>query len=347
MEENRCYTYGLRIAAISSRKFGDVTEGEIVNQFLYNGKEMLDEDADLGWIDYGFRNYDPQIGRFPQLDPLADEYPFYTPYQYAGNEPITNIDIDGLEPGQSVLSTTLETAKTLETIVITGPKASNNVNRIWGLVNVIGSTLEVAGGVALGVTTAWTGFGAVTGGAIAVHGLDGLSAGLTQLITGKETRSYSEKEISKGFQKAGISKENADIYAAYGNDALSMALTGGAGKLMKFTKAPVKAIPKAKVVPKVNNGAAKGVTNLIPEGKLANHLFKGAGKLADNPANRTLIQNLVNGKPLGVDAFGKSWYMGLDGAGKSIYTYTQNGVVKGAGYATMTAEQMILKYGLK
>jgi RHS repeat-associated protein len=277
MEENLHYSYGLRIAAISSRKFGDVSEGEIVNQILYNGKEMLDEDADLGWIDYGFRNYDPQIGRFPQLDPLADDYPLYTPYQYAGNDPITNIDIDGLEPGQSVLSTTLETAKTLETIVITGPKASNNVNRIWGLVNVIGSTLEVAGGVALGVTTAWTGFGAVAGGAIAVHGLDGLSAGLTQLITGQETKPYSEKEISKGFQKAGISKENADIYAAYGNDALSMFSTGGAGKLLKFTKAPVKAIPKAKVVPKVNNVAAKGVVNQTSKAILKNGYYEVNG----------------------------------------------------------------------
>jgi len=59
---------------------------------------MLDEDADLGWIDYGFRSYDPQIGRFMQLDPLADDYPLYTPYQYAGNDPIANIDLDGLEP---------------------------------------------------------------------------------------------------------------------------------------------------------------------------------------------------------------------------------------------------------
>jgi RHS repeat-associated protein len=63
---------------------------------------MLDEDADLNWLDYGFRNYDPQIGRFPQLDPLTDEYPFLTPYQYASNDPITNIDIDGLEGGGSV-----------------------------------------------------------------------------------------------------------------------------------------------------------------------------------------------------------------------------------------------------
>ncbi|MGV3598698.1 MAG: LysM peptidoglycan-binding domain-containing protein [Bacteroidota bacterium] len=28
---------------------------------------------------------------------MADKYPFYTPYQYAGNKPINSIDIDGLE----------------------------------------------------------------------------------------------------------------------------------------------------------------------------------------------------------------------------------------------------------
>ena len=92
---------------------------------------------------------------------------------------------------------------------------------------------------------------------------------------------------------------------------------------------------------------AKGIMNVIPKGELANHLFKGAGKLADNPANRTLIQNISNGKALGVDAFGKSWYKGVDGAGKSIYSYTQNGIVKGAGYMNMTPAEMIIKYGLK
>ncbi len=53
--------------------------------------------------------YDPQIGRFPQLDPLTDDYPHYTPYQYAGNEPIANVDLDGLEEYQ-----------VLETVVIKG-----------------------------------------------------------------------------------------------------------------------------------------------------------------------------------------------------------------------------------
>ena len=31
------------------------------------------------------------------VDPLYDDYPFYTPYQFAGNKPIWAIDIDGLE----------------------------------------------------------------------------------------------------------------------------------------------------------------------------------------------------------------------------------------------------------
>jgi len=104
IEENHYYSYGLRIAAISSKKLGNSNEGKLGNSYLYNEKEMLDEDADLGWYDYGFRNYDPQIGRFPQHDPLTFEYPYYTPYQYAGCEPITNVDVDGLEPANTVVS---------------------------------------------------------------------------------------------------------------------------------------------------------------------------------------------------------------------------------------------------
>jgi hypothetical protein len=37
-----------------------------------------------------------------QLDPLTDDYPELTPFQYASCDPITNIDIDGLEGGGAV-----------------------------------------------------------------------------------------------------------------------------------------------------------------------------------------------------------------------------------------------------
>jgi len=98
---------------------------------------------------------------------------------------------------------------------------------------------------------------------------------------------------------------------------------------------------------KFGSSAAKGLINIIPEGKLANHLFKGVEKLVDTPSNRTLIQNISNSKPLVIDKFGKTWYRGVDDSGKAIYSYTQNGVVKGAGYTNSSAKEMIIKYGVK
>ena len=95
------------------------------------------------------------------------------------------------------------------------------------------------------------------------------------------------------------------------------------------------------------NFAAKGGGNVIPKGKLANHLFKGSGKLVDNPANRTLISRISNGKPLVVDEFGKSWFRGVDASGRGIYSYTQNGIVKGSGYTNLSAAEIIAKYSVK
>ena len=43
-------------------------------------------------------SYNPAIGRFLSVDPLTRSYPWYTPYQFAGNTPIQAIDLDGLEP---------------------------------------------------------------------------------------------------------------------------------------------------------------------------------------------------------------------------------------------------------
>jgi hypothetical protein len=44
------------------------------------------------------RIYDSRLGRFLSVDPLTKSYPWYTPYQFAGNTPIWAIDLDGKEP---------------------------------------------------------------------------------------------------------------------------------------------------------------------------------------------------------------------------------------------------------
>jgi hypothetical protein len=42
--------------------------------------------------------HDPRIGRFFAVDPLAPEYPHYTPYSFSGNEVIHMVELEGLEP---------------------------------------------------------------------------------------------------------------------------------------------------------------------------------------------------------------------------------------------------------
>ena len=68
-------------------------------RFGFNGKEMDDEvhGGNGNQYDYGFRIYNPRIGKFLSVDPLTSSYPWYTPYQFAGNKPIWAIDLDGLE----------------------------------------------------------------------------------------------------------------------------------------------------------------------------------------------------------------------------------------------------------
>jgi RHS repeat-associated protein len=67
---------------------------KIINQYQYNGKEKREE-LGLNWNDYGARFYDPQLGRWHTPDPLASKFSDESPYAYAGNNPVANIDPDG------------------------------------------------------------------------------------------------------------------------------------------------------------------------------------------------------------------------------------------------------------
>lgn len=77
---------------------GRIWEAGSGYRFGFNGKESDPEQYGNGNIyDYGFRIYNPRLGKFLSVDPLTSNYPWYTPYQFAGNKPIWATDLDGLE----------------------------------------------------------------------------------------------------------------------------------------------------------------------------------------------------------------------------------------------------------
>ena len=65
-----------------------------VQPYKYNGKE-LDRKGGLDWYDYGARMYDAALGRWHVMDPMAEKYYGWSPYNYCANNPIKNVDPDG------------------------------------------------------------------------------------------------------------------------------------------------------------------------------------------------------------------------------------------------------------
>ncbi len=87
--------WGVKLPIFNPDKY----KGRPEHRFKYNGKEYM---SDVGWYEYGFRIYDPSIARFNQVDPLAMDYSYKSTFDYAENEPLANIDMDGLESWRSV-----------------------------------------------------------------------------------------------------------------------------------------------------------------------------------------------------------------------------------------------------
>src|SRR5690606_25675274 len=93
IEENNYYPFGLRHKGYNEL----ATENPSGFKYKFGGKELNDE---LGFevYDFGARNYDPALGRWMNVDPLAEEMRRFSPYNYVFNNPIFFIDPDGMAP---------------------------------------------------------------------------------------------------------------------------------------------------------------------------------------------------------------------------------------------------------
>jgi RHS repeat-associated protein len=76
-------------------------ENSVPNQYQFSGKEKQDE-LGLGWLDYGARMYNAEIGRWNGIDRSAENYANQSAYHYAGNNPVIFVDYNGNDYGVSV-----------------------------------------------------------------------------------------------------------------------------------------------------------------------------------------------------------------------------------------------------
>jgi RHS repeat-associated protein len=85
LQENDYYPFGYTIQSLQM-----IVSPK--NQYLYNHKELQEE---TGFYDYGARFYDPVIGKWNSVDPLAEKFFNGSPYSYVENNPVLLVDPDG------------------------------------------------------------------------------------------------------------------------------------------------------------------------------------------------------------------------------------------------------------
>ncbi|MNS42037.1 tRNA(Glu)-specific nuclease WapA precursor [compost metagenome] len=84
LQEDSYYAFGMQMPGKSFNA---------TNKYLYNGKEIQTE---TGWYDHGARQYNPVLGRWNVVDPLAEKMRRHSPYTFVFNNPLRFLDQDGM-----------------------------------------------------------------------------------------------------------------------------------------------------------------------------------------------------------------------------------------------------------
>lgn len=102
LEQNHYYPFGLKHTNYNTEIMklrGSDPIATVTNpyKYKYNGKELQDDLVGLNLYDYGARNYEPAIGRWMNVDPLAEKYFGETTYNYVSGNPNIFVDPHGMD----------------------------------------------------------------------------------------------------------------------------------------------------------------------------------------------------------------------------------------------------------
>jgi RHS repeat-associated protein len=142
-EENNYYPFGLKHKGYNTSINGRH------HKYMFGGKELQDEilgSSSFEVYDFGARNYDAALGRWMNLDPLAEKMRRHSPYNLAFNNPIYFIDPDGMAPGppgpifgifsgvRNFISKTVETIKNSK-LTVYDNSAGIELGKLGGTIN--------------------------------------------------------------------------------------------------------------------------------------------------------------------------------------------------------------------
>ncbi len=92
IEENNFFPFGLKHWGYNNMVSSN--GNSLAQQWKFGGKQ-LDQSLGLETYDFGARNYNPDLGRWMNIDPLAHEREWLSPYNFVQNNPINRVDPTG------------------------------------------------------------------------------------------------------------------------------------------------------------------------------------------------------------------------------------------------------------